>query len=358
MATMYEKLMLLCILEARKYRFDVAPNPMVAAIIYDEVSDKIVSSGVHKKFGECHAEVEAINSACEMGCEDFSDKTLIVNLEPCSHHGKTPPCVDLIIEKGFKRIVTGLYDPNPLVSGSGIMKLKNAGIEVVTGVLEHECRELNKVFIKNITKKMPYVTIKIATTFDSKIVTAGGESKWITGVASREYVQKLRSKSFGILSGSGTVLADNPSLTCRIKGERSPERIIIDRHGKIPFDYNVFKDDGIRVFLATNNMDREFPKNVTPIAFANFRDLFSKLYENGVYSILVETGKTILTTLLKQEMADEIYKFMSPKIFGDGMGYTGSLNVFKIDEALKLRFEDIEKVDEDILIKAKFLYDE
>ncbi len=351
----YEELMRICLDEALKYRFEVAPNPMVCAIVYDEANDKIISKGTHEKFGENHAERNAILNAGDI---DFSDKTLIVNLEPCSHQGKTPPCVDLIIEKGFKKVVIGTYDPNPLVCSQGTMKLKNSGIEVVVGILENECIELNKVFIKNVTKKMPYVTVKIATTFDSKIVTAGGESKWVTGEASRDYVQKLRSQYFGILSGSGTILADNPALTCRIKGERTPERIIIDRHGKISFDYEVFKDDGTRVFLATNNLERDFPTNVVPIEFANFRDLFAKLYNNGIYSILVETGKTILTALIKQEMADEIYKFVSPKIFGNGMDFVGNLNVFKINECYKLEFRKMEKVEDDILIKAKFLYDE
>ncbi len=351
----YEELMKICLEEAIKFRFNVALNPMVCAIVYDEANDKIISKGIHKKYGENHAERNAI---IEAGDIDFSDKTLIVNLEPCSHQGKTPPCADLIIEKGFKKVVIGMHDPNPLVCSQGAMKLKNAGIEVISGILENECKELNKVFIKNITKKMPYVTVKIATTFDSKIVTTGGESKWVTGEASRAYVQKLRAEHFGILSGSGTVLADNPALTCRIKGERSPERIIIDRHGKIPFDYQVFKDDGVRVFLATHNLERDFPSNVTPVEFANFRDLFAKLYNKGVYSILVETGKTILTTLIKQEMADEIYKFVSPKIFGTGMDFIGNLNVFKINECYKLEFREMEKVEEDILIKAKFLYDE
>lgn len=351
----YEKLMQICLDEALKYRFDVAPNPMVAAIVYDENEDKIVSLGVHKKFGENHAEVNAVENAGDI---DFSDKTLIVNLEPCAHQGKTPPCADLIIQKGFKKVVIGTYDPNPLVCSMGVMKLKNAGIEVAVGVLEQKCKELNKVFIKNITRKLPYVTVKIATTLDSKIVTQGGESKWITGEQARDYVQRLRAQHFGILSGSGTVLADNPALTCRIKGERSPERIIIDRHGKISFDYQVFKDDSTRVFLATNNFERDFPKNVVPIEFVNFRDLFSKLYNYGVYSILIETGKTILTAVLKQQMADEIYKFVSPKIFGSGMDFVGNLNIFKINEALKLDFTGMEKVGEDALVKAKFLYEE
>ena len=351
----YEELMRICLDDAKNYRFETAPNPMVCAIVYDEKEDRIISKGVHKKYGDNHAEVNAIENA---GNIDFSDKTLIVNLEPCAHEGKTPPCADLIVRKGFKKVVFGMYDPNPLVCSQGAMKLKNAGIEVIPGILEDECRELNKVFIKNITKKLPYVTIKIATTFDSKIVTAGGESKWITGESAREYVQKLRSKHFGILSGSGTVLADNPALTCRIKGFRSPYRIIIDRHGKIPFDYQVFCDDGVKIFLATNNLERDFPKNVTPVEFANFRDLFSKLYNFGVYSILVETGKTILTALLKQEMADEIYKFCAPKIFGTGMDFVGDLSVFKINEAIKLDFKEMQKIGDDALIRAKFLYDE
>ena len=142
----YEELMRLCLEQAQKYRFEVAPNPMVGAIVYDEKEDKIISQGVHEKYGENHAERNAILAASDC---DFSDKTLIVNLEPCTHQGKTPPCVDLIIEKGFKKVVIGTYDPNPLVCSQGVMKLKNAGIEVITGVLEDECKELNKVFIKN-----------------------------------------------------------------------------------------------------------------------------------------------------------------------------------------------------------------
>ena len=281
----FENLMRRCLEIASQYRFDVAPNPMVGAIIFDEKTGEIISEGAHQKYGEAHAEVNAINNT---NIDDFSDKTLIVNLEPCSHQGKTPPCADLIARLGFKKVVVGTRDLNPLVGGRGIQKLKDSGIEVVEGVLEKECLEFNKVFFKNIEKKLPYVVLKIGTTFDSKIATLNGESKWITSEKSRQRVQYLRSNHFGILSGCGTILADNPNLNCRIDNLRSPDRIIIDRYGKVPFSYNVFKDDGTRVFLATNNLNRTFPKNVIPVEFKDFNDLFSKLFDYGIYSIFVE----------------------------------------------------------------------
>ncbi len=348
----YEELMRKCIEEASKYRFEVMPNPMVAAIIYDEKNDSEIALGVHKKYGEHHAERDAIlnNQEC-----DFSDKTLIVNLEPCSHSGKTPPCADLIIEKGFKKVVIGMLDPNPLVSGKGILKLQNAGIEVIIDVLKQECEELNKVFIKNITTKMPFVTIKTATTLDSKIATVTSESKWISDETSRQFVQNLRTQHSAILSGSGTVLADNPALTCRIDGARNPARIIIDRQGKISFDYKVFHDNNTKIFLATSNMDRIFPDNVTAIPFSNFNSLFLKLYEHGICSILVETGKATLSAIVKQGLADEIYKFMAPKIFGTGLDFVGEIGVFKINECVNLEFIETKKLNNDILIRAKFI---
>lgn len=347
----YEALMRKCMEYAVKFRFEVAPNPMVGAIVYDEKKDEIISLGAHKKYGQAHAEVDAINQA--IGC-DFSDKTLIVNLEPCCHRGKTPPCCDLIIEKGFKKVVIGARDLNPLVSSCGIKKLQEAGIEVVADVLADECVQFNKVFFKNILKKSPFVMAKTAFTLDSKIATSTGESKWITGEASRGVVQKLRSEHFAILSGSGTVLADNPRLNVRLEGAKSPDRIIIDRFGKIPFDYNVFLNDGCRVFLVTKNFERDFPKNVIPVEFENFEQLFLKLYRDfNIFSIFVETGQKTLSAILEENLIDELYCFVAPKIFGAGVDFVSNLGIEKIENALELEFFDVQKVGADILIKSK-----
>lgn len=349
---LYENLMEKCLKAAEPYRFQAAPNPLVGAIIYDEANGKILSTGAHKKYGEPHAEVNAISALGEDF--DFSDKTLIVNLEPCSHFGKTPPCADLIVKKGIKRVVIGTLDPNEKVKGRGVQILKNAGIEVITGVLEDKCKEFNKVFFKNITKKLPYVLIKSAITLDSKIATESGASKWITGEIARGEVQKLRGEFFGIMSATGTILADNPRLNCRIEGKKSPDRIILDRFSKIPFDFNVFKDDGTRVFLFTNNFNGNFPKNVIPLEFSGFLDMFKKLYEYGIYSIFVEGGKTLVTELIKANLADELYLFIAPKIFGKGLDFIGEMGVNSIDEAKKLKFLPPLQFGEDILIRGKF----
>ena len=233
---LYEKLMLKCLKIAKKGMGHVLPNPMVGAIVYDEAKKEIISVGYHQKYGQAHAEVNAIKNANG----NTKGKTIIVNLEPCSHYGKTPPCADLIIESGFKKVVIAMSDPNKKATG-GIEKLMKAGIEVVCGVLEQEAKELNKVFIKNIIQKKPYIMLKTATTLDAKIALENGKSKWITNEKSRNFVQKLRSEYQAIMSATGTILADNPRLNTRLKGKKSPIRIIFDPNNKIPLDFNVFK---------------------------------------------------------------------------------------------------------------------
>ena len=194
---------------------------------------------------------------------------MIVNLEPCSHYGKTPPCADLIIKSEIKKVVVAQIDPNPKVYMNGIKKLQNAGIEVEIGILEKEARELNKVFLKNIKDKMPYVMTKIATTQDFKIALNNGNSKWITDEKSRKEVQKIRSNYQAIMTGSGTILADNPKLNVRIKGKKSPTRIIFDPNNKLSLDYNVFSNDGTRIILI-NNSKIDCPEHIEQMNFENF----------------------------------------------------------------------------------------
>ena len=219
--TDYNKFMKKCISLAKKGNGKTAPNPMVGCIVLDK-NDNIISTGYHHKYGENHAERDAL---LKLKNGEEKDGTLIVNLEPCSHFGKTPPCADLIIEKGIKKVVYGMLDPNPLVSGRGLEKLKTAGIEVIGPVLEDECKKLNEVFIKNQTKKQTFVAIKTATTIDGKISTHCGDSKWITSDSARTEVRKLRKKYDAILTSSATILTDNPTMEHK-------KKIILDRENK------------------------------------------------------------------------------------------------------------------------------
>lgn len=344
----YKKLMQKCINLAKKSSGKNMPNPFVGAIVYDEEKKEIISSGYHHKYGEAHAEVNAIQAANR----NTKGKTIIVNLEPCSHYGKTPPCADLIIKSGFKKVVVAMLDPNKKAAG-GIEKLKNAGIEVITGVLEQEARELNKVFIKNIETKKPYIMLKTATTLDGKIALQNGKSKWITNEKARNFVQKLRSEYQAIMSASGTILADNPQLNVRLKNKKSPIRIIFDPNNKIPLNYSVFKNDGNRIILI-NNSKNELPNHIEQIGFSgNYSDLFKKLYEIGIYSIMVEAGCGFNSELLKSNEIDEINHFIAPKIFGNGLNFVDGLNFEEIDKTIQLENIKIKQFDDNFLINGK-----
>lgn len=323
------------------------PNPFVGAIIYDEKKDEIISTGYHKKYGEAHAEVNAIKNANGK----TKNKTIIVNLEPCSHYGKTPPCADLIIKSGLKKCIIAMKDPNKKAAG-GIEILKNAGIEVIEGILEEKARELNKVFLKNILTKKPYLILKCATTLDGKIALKNGESKWITNEKARLEVQKLRHTYQAIMSASGTILADNPYLNVRLNNKKSPIRIIFDPNNKIALNYNVFNND-VRVILI-NNSKLELPKHIEQISFnGNFDELLKNLYQKGIYSIMIEAGCGFNSQLLKNNEVDEINHFIAPKIFGDGLNFVHDLNFSKINDTIELKDIKIKKLDNNLLISGK-----
>lgn len=343
----YEKLMQKCISLALRANGKNMPNPFVGAIVYDEEENKIISSGYHKKYGQSHAEVNAIQNANG----NTKNKTIIVNLEPCSHFGKTPPCADLIIKSGFKKCVIAMLDPHKKASG-GANVLKKAGIEVITGVLEDGARELNKVFLKNIQTKKPYIMLKTATTLDGKIALDNGESKWITNECARLEVQNIRSKYQAIMSASGTILADNPKLNVRLKNKKSPTRIIFDPNNKIPLDYNVFNND-VRVILI-NNSKLKLPKHIEQIGFnKNFDELFKNLYNLGIYSIMIEAGSGFNSELLKANEIDEINHFIAPKIFGNGLNFVNGLNFDKINDVIQLKNVKIKQIEDNFLINGK-----
>ena len=341
-----------CFSLAKKGGLNVLPNPLVGCVITDK-NNNTISTGYHKKFGSFHAEREAILKADD---KKLKGAILYVNLEPCSHYGKTPPCADLIIEKKIKKVVFSMKDPNIKVNGEGVKKLKEAGIEIVEGILENEAKELNKVFIKNITKNIPYIALKTAVTLDSKIATNTFNSKWITNEKSRLEVMKLRSSYQAIMTGSNTVLFDNPHLTSRIEGGINPIRIIMNREGRLKIRSNVFKNDGTRI-IVIDNTDRKYPKRIEKIPFKNMKTLLKTLYDMGIYSILIEAGLNLNSAFIKEKAVDEIYQFIAPKILGGGINFVSKLDPIRISDCILTKDMKIKKFDDDILLNYKLVYD-
>lgn len=331
-----------CIELARNGQGATSPNPMVGCVILNPRGE-IVSEGYHHKCGENHAEREAL-----LKLSDAKDCTLIVNLEPCSHYGKTPPCADLIIEKGIKRVVYGMRDPNPLVSGNGLKKLQDAGIEVIGPVLEDDCRRLNEVFIKNHTKKQTFIALKTATTIDGKISTYNGDSKWITSDAARQEVRNIRKKYDAILTSSSTVIVDNPAMEHRTK-------IILDRNLKTDLNFNIYKQGQIYVFYDKNLTPPKSDKiNYIAAPVINGRldveFILNKIFELGIMSVLVEAGGTLNGSFLPY--LDKLYHFVAPKILADNNGKScfDGFSKEKISQCTNLSYEKSIIYPPDILI--------
>lgn len=338
----YDKYMKKCIELAKGGEGQTSPNPLVGCVVLDKDGNEI-STGFHHKYGENHAERDAL---LKLTKGEEKGGTLIVNLEPCSHHGKTPPCADLIIERGLKRVVIGMQDVNPIVAGNGIKKLKNAGIEVVEHVLEDECKILNEVFIKNMTQKKVFIAIKTATTLDGKIATQNGSSKWITSEKAREEVKVIRNRYDAIMTSSATILADNPTMLHR-------KKIILDRKLRTNLEAPIYKNGEIYLFNDSLDMFEggvNFIKTPVHDDKLDLEFIFNKAYELGIKSVLVESGGHLTGSVLKY--ADKIYHFIAPKITGDN----SSLSCFDfqqiddINKSLNFKFSDIKSFEPDILI--------
>ncbi len=351
-----------CIRLALKGIGKTLPNPMVGAYVLDE-DGNIVGYGYHKHCGGNHAEVEAIN----MAGEKAKDGTLIVNLEPCSHFGKTPPCADLIIKTGLKKVVIGMLDPNPIVAGNGVKKLENAGIEVVKDVLKEKCELLNATFIKNMKEQKVFVAIKTATTLDGKIATSNNSSKWITSPKSRKIVQKIRNSYDAILTSSNTIINDNPHLNCRVKGYKSPVRVVLDSNLRTTKDHNVYIDDNIQVYLFTLNDNIQnlgFNKNVRIVKapcdetqkHIDLEFVLDFLYKEGIRNVLVEAGGTLNGAFIKENLCDKLYHFIAPKIIGDNKARScfDGQNVFNINSAKVLSIKETKFINPDFLLIAFF----
>lgn len=351
--------MKLAIEEAKKGEGWTNPNPMVGAVIVKD--GRILSKDYHHKCGEFHAERNAI-----LNCsEDMTGAEMYVTLEPCCHHGKTPPCTEIIIESGIRKVYIGSMDPNPLVAGKGVEILKEHGIEVVTGLCEQECLELNRVFFHYIQTKTPYVVMKYAMTADGKIATRIGASKWITGEAARAHVQESRHKYMAIMAGIGTVLADNPRLTCRLEGKKSPIRIICDTHLQTPLASEVVKTAmEVPTIIATAETDivkrQAYQKKGCQILtipekenHIDLAKLMEKLGEMGIDSILLEGGGELNYSALKSGIVQAVQMYVAPKIFGGGMAKTpvAGDGVVLPEEAYRLRNPKIRQIEEDILVE-------
>ncbi|MEF2833372.1 MAG: bifunctional diaminohydroxyphosphoribosylaminopyrimidine deaminase/5-amino-6-(5-phosphoribosylamino)uracil reductase RibD [Clostridia bacterium] len=305
-----------------------APNPLVGAVVVK--NGRVIGEGYHRKYGELHAERNAL-AACT---EDPAGATLYVTLEPCCHYGKTPPCTEIIIEKKIAKVVIGSRDPNPKVAGKGARILREHGIEVVEDYMREACDALNPVFFHYITTKTPYVVLKFAMTLDGKIATRTGASKWITGEAARNHVHQLRGRYAGILAGIGTVLADDPMLNCRIDGAHQPLRIILDSHLRIPMGSRLVRSaKEYPLLIVCNESIRDREEGASRIqkleeagakvwtlpeknGHPDLNVLMQRLGEEKIDSVLIEGGGTVNEAALKAHIVHHVYAYIAPKIFG------------------------------------------
>lgn len=336
----------------------VSPNPLVGAVLVN--NGQIVGEGFHKKAGGPHAEVHCLESAGELA----RNGTLYVNLEPCSHHGRTPPCTDAILRSGIAKVIIAMVDPNPLVSGRGIKQLQANGVEVVTGVLEDEAKILNEVFIKYITSKKPFVAVKVAGSLDGKLATKKGDSKWITGSVAREYVHQLRNEYDAILVGINTVLVDNPSLNCRLECEKKdPIRIVLDSNLKIPLNSKIINSSSsahLIIFTLSDNQEKISileEKGVEVIrqkgeAKISIDFVMSKIAEKEISSVLVEGGSETIWSFFQEGFVDKYYMFIAPKILGgrEAVPIIGGEGIERMDNAINMMWKDCRFLGNDLLI--------
>jgi len=338
-----------------------APNPMVGAVIVK--NGRIIGQGYHRKYGELHAEREAL-AVCT---EEPKGASIYVTLEPCCHYGKQPPCVNAILEAGIRRVIIGSSDPNPLVAGKGIRILKDHGIEVTENILKEECDKLNEAFFYYIQNKKPYVVMKYAMTMDGKIAAYTGESKWVTGEAARIHVQEQRLKYTGIMVGVGTVLADDPMLTCRLENSRNPVRIICDSHLRTPLTSKIVRTaETIPTILASSSKDQQKIKNYEELGcqvlyvpekngHIDLNRLMELLGAAKIDSILLEGGGSLNWSALESGIVQKVQTYIAPKLFGgeeaktpvEGKGFPDPAS------AVLLKNSEIIRLGDDFLIESE-----
>jgi diaminohydroxyphosphoribosylaminopyrimidine deaminase / 5-amino-6-(5-phosphoribosylamino)uracil reductase len=337
---------------AKRGQGRTSPNPMVGAVVVK--NGEIVGKGYHKRYGEPHAEGNALKKAGE----NSKGATLYVNLEPCCIYGHTPPCTETIIKSGINKVVCSTADPNPKVKGKGIKKLKQAKIEVKTGVLKAEAEKLNEAYFKFMKTGLPLVILKVAQTIDGKIATKSGDSKWITSEDARKFVHQLRSQVDAVLIGANTAIKDNPDLTIHNQKGENPKRIILDSYCRISPQLKLIKNnkDG-KTIVGTVDSKKKLPVEVWRIkkdkeGKVDLLGLLKKAKEKNITSILVEGGSEVFTSLLKSNLVDKIYCFISPKILGEGKSSFGDLGIIKVSDSICLKDAEIRKFSNDLLISG------
>ena len=357
-----EEYMWLAIKLALKAQGQTSPNPLVGALIVK--NGTIVGRGFHRQAGTPHAEINALTEAVNkaQGAE------LYLNLEPCSHFGRTPPCVDAIIQKKIMKVFVGMVDPNPLVRGKGIRRLKEAGIEVTTGILEKECRKLNEVFIKYITTKRPFVILKAAASLDGRVAAESGDSQWITNEKSREYVHQLRSAVDAVLVGIGTVKKDDPQLTCRLKNRKGkdPIRIVVDSTLSISPKAKVLNLNSQALTIIATTPKAPLKKRaliekkgarilVIPSKDrVDLRLLMEILGKEEITSVLIEGGSEINTSALQSGIVDKVLFFYAPKIIGGKQAplMVGGKGIARVKDALVLHNITTQRFGDDVMIEG------
>jgi len=336
------------------------PNPMVGAVIVKD--GLVIGRGYHQKAGLPHAEIIALEEAGSRA----AGAALYITLEPCAHYGRTPPCVDRIIESGIKEVVAGMQDPNPLNNGKGLEILRSRGIEVRCGVMEEELKKVNEVFIKHITTKMPFVAVKVGQSLDGRIATRDGDSRWITSAAAREYSRRLRGDFEAVMVGVNTVLRDNPRLEAEGTDLR-PYKIIVDSQLSTPCSANLFSP-GAKVILATlpevagqETENRHILAGKARILDVgekngqiNLRALLKKLAASGINSVFVEGGGTLIGSLFDEKLVDKVFFFVSPRIIGgkEALGSVMGRGVGKVDKAVRLKDIRLKHIGEDFLVEG------
>jgi diaminohydroxyphosphoribosylaminopyrimidine deaminase/5-amino-6-(5-phosphoribosylamino)uracil reductase len=345
---------------ALKGKGKTSPNPMVGSLVVK--NKKIIGWGYHKKAGARHAEIIALDKAGK----DAKGVTLYVTLEPCTHFGRTPPCVDRIIKSGIKEVIVGMADPNPLNNGRGIKIMRQHGIKVNMGLWEDKLRRINESFIKYITKRMPFITVKVAQSLDGKIATKNGDSKWITSDKSRTYAHRIRKNYDAILVGVNTILRDNPKLDTWFS-QKHPIKIVADSQLSTPEDSNIFSANSrviIVTLLSKPGQETENRKILAAKAKIldvrekagqiNLKDMMKKLAQLEITNILVEGGGTLIGSLFDEGLVDKVLFFISPKIMGgkDSISSVMGKGVARVDRSIKLREVQLRRIGEDFLIEA------
>lgn len=352
--------MRLALRQARRAAGRTSPNPLVGAVIARNKT--IVAMSYHKYPGGDHGEIAALKKASAKA----RGATLYLNLEPCSHFGRTPPCADALIRAGIAEVVAGMKDPNPLVAGRGFARLRRAGVRVRVGLLEEQAQELNQAWVKYIRRGVPFVTLKLAATLDGRIAARTGDAHWITGEASRRYVHQLRNQLDAVVVGSGTVLADDPQLTCRIAGGRNPLRVVLDSRLRIPPDAQLLHQadaaktivvTGANVSAAKVRAVQDCGGQIWQFALRHgkipWQPLLRQLARSGVVSVLIEGGAAVAASALSAKIVDKILFFYAPKILGgDGKAMVQGLGIAKVRRAIAVKRLAVRQFGGDILLEG------